>query len=365
VADGFEAIVDRIYQATAEPEQWPTVLHDIGQTVTAPTLLLITVRRDQWVGWTRSIDTPATVDEYLRSNGPTYSQSTPRLIQANCSGFVSERDLFTDEEFLSDPMMTEWGTYAGLHHAAATAIHIPTGDSILVHAQRRVGMPPFGPSDIAGLDKFRPHLARAGLLAVRWRMERMRAAAEALALVGLPAAVLDSRGRVLLANRLIQEMASWIAWLPGDRLALVEPAANELLRQALGELGDPVALAVRSIAIKATQTTDAAVVHIVPTTGFARDLFGGAFGILVITPVSSSSGSATAILQALFDLTPSEARVASAITEGLSLDQIASRHAVSIETVRAQTKAVFAKTGTNRQAQLAALLAGHPKIPIR
>jgi DNA-binding CsgD family transcriptional regulator len=261
--------------------------------------------------------------------------------------------------------MTEWGTQSGFHFGVATAIHIPTGDSVVVHLQRRVGMPPFGPGDIARLDTFRPHLARAGLLAVRWRMERMRAAAEALALVGLPAAVLDYRGRVLLANRLVQEMANWVTWLPGDRLALIDSSANELLRQALRELGDPVALPVRSIAIKATQTTNAAVVHIVPTTGFARDLFGGAFGILVITPVSSSSAPATAILAALFDLTPSEARVASAIAEGLSLDQIASRHAVSVETVRAQTKAVFAKTGTNRQAQLAALLAGYPKIAIR
>ncbi len=320
--------------------------------------------KDRWVGCTRSIETPPTLDEYLLSNGPTHSQSTPRLIQANCSGFVSERDLFTDEEFLSDPLMTEWAARAGLHHAAATAIHIPTGDEVLVHAQRLVGVPPFSASDISRLDAFRPHLARAGLLAARWKLERMRAAAEALALVGLPAAVLDSRGRVLLANGLIQEMASWIAWLPGDRLALIDSTANGLLRQALTELGDPVTLTVRSIAIKATATTDAAVVHLVPTTGSARELFGGAFGILVITPVSSSRAPAAAILQALFDLTPSEARVAGAIAEGLSLDQIASRHAVSIETVRAQTKAVLAKTGTHRQAQLAALLAGRPKIPL-
>lgn len=136
-------------------------------------------------------------------------------------------------------------------------------------------------------------------------------------------------------------------------------------RRALTGLGDPVALIIRSIAIKATETAEAAVLHLVPTTGSARDLFDGGFGILVITPVSASSAPTAAILVALFDLTPSEARVARAIAEGSSLEQIATRYAVSVATVRTQTKSVFQKTGTHRQAELAALLAGHPKIPLR
>jgi DNA-binding CsgD family transcriptional regulator len=38
---------------------------------------------------------------------------------------------------------------------------------------------------------------------------------------------------------------------------------------------------------------------------------------------------------------------------------------VSVETVRTQTESVFQKTGTHRQAELTALLAGLPKIPLR
>ena len=191
----------------------------------------------------------------------------------------------------------------------------------------------------------------------------MRAAAEALALVGLPAAIVDLRGRVLVANELIQKVSSWTHWLPGDRIALVDKGANELLQRAISELRDPVAPSARSIPIKSSATTGAAVVHVVPVTGGTRDLFLGAFGILVITPVSASGSPAASILQVLFDLTPSEVRVAQAIAEGVSLDQIAARHAVAVGTIRAQSKAVFSKTGLHSQTQVAALLAGFPKLP--
>jgi DNA-binding CsgD family transcriptional regulator len=361
---GFEGLVGRIYEAAAEPDVWPSVLHDIGGSVDAVAGALLAAHSDRWVGWRCSTGTPSGIDEYLRSDAPTRSQVTTRLVQANRAGFVPDQALLAEAAWLADPLMTEYATAAGLHHAAATAIHLPTGDLVVVHLHRRTGLPAFDAGELARLDVFRPHLARAAMLAVRWRLERLRAAAEALALVGLPAAMVDLNGRVLVANKLLEDMSSWTVWLPGDRIALLDTAANTLLRRAVSELRDPVAPSVRSIPIKATATTDAAVAHVVPATGRARDLFNGAFGVLVITPVSASSAPAAGILQALFDLTPSEVRVAQGIAEGLSLDQMAARHSVTIETVRAQAKAVFAKTGTNRQAQVAALLVGLPKMPV-
>jgi len=57
-------------------------------------------------------------------------------------------------------------------------------------------------------------------------------------------------------------------------------------------------------------------------------------------------------------LTPAEARIALGIARGDALAAIAKAHGISIATVRTQLKSVFAKTGTHRQAQLVALLAG-------
>lgn len=59
---------------------------------------------------------------------------------------------------------------------------------------------------------------------------------------------------------------------------------------------------------------------------------------------------------ALFGLTASEAAVAAAVGAGQSLEDIAAARGVSVQTVRTQLKQIFAKTGTNRQSALAALI---------
>ena len=66
------------------------------------------------------------------------------------------------------------------------------------------------------------------------------------------------------------------------------------------------------------------------------------------------------VIAAAFDLTPGEARVALATFDGSSPEQIAQQHAVSINTIRAQLRSIFGKTGTTRQAELVGVLAALP-----
>jgi len=62
------------------------------------------------------------------------------------------------------------------------------------------------------------------------------------------------------------------------------------------------------------------------------------------------------LLQQLFGLTRKEAHVATQIMRGSTLQDIAAESGTGVGTVKAQTKAIFSKTGTNRQAQLVGLL---------
>jgi DNA-binding CsgD family transcriptional regulator len=62
------------------------------------------------------------------------------------------------------------------------------------------------------------------------------------------------------------------------------------------------------------------------------------------------------LLSKAFGLTPAEARLASIIAEGLNPERAAEELGISKGTARNQLKAIFAKTATHRQAELAALL---------
>lgn len=355
-----EALIQDIYEAATLPEQWPKILEQIGSTVGTAHAVLLTRRSDAWIGWTASKPFQPVVAAYMNSDIPATSQITPRLLEADHAGFLRQTDVLTHEEWEADPFRRDLSRHHGLNHAAATAIQVPSADFLVVHVQRPDGQPGLSDRDLATLNSFRPHIARAGLLAARWRLQRLAAATEALALVGLPAAVLDRNSRVLATNGLMEEMTH-VRWLPRDRLGLVDGHANGLLQKALMGLFTPSNESVQSFASRVSET-DAAVIHVVPTSGQSRELFDGGLAVLVVTPVTAPDAPDAQVIRALFDLSPGEARVARALTRGQTIDQIADGSGVTRETVRSQVKAVLAKTGTTRQAEVAALLAGLPKF---
>lgn len=359
-----DALIDGIYEAAVVPERWPSVLEQMGASVDTPAVCLLTRRSDEWIGYTTSKPIEQPFLAYLATDIAQRSQTTPRLLAKDHAGFLSNDDLFSSNEWEQEPFRREWGRPWGYNAAAATAITLPSDDFLVFHLQRREQDAPFNASDIRALDSFRPHLARAGLLSVRWRLQQLRAATEALALIGLPAAIVSRHGRVLAANAPIEAMTNHVRWLAGDRLAMVDPIANSLLAEALAGLFRPHAGIVQSIASRAS-SGDAAVLHIVPTVGQARDVLAGGLAILALTPVTVPEAPDAALIRALFDLSAGEARAARGIARGDSIDDIAKAAGVSRETVRTQVKGAMAKTGTSRQAEMAALLAGLPTRPQR
>lgn len=78
--------------------------------------------------------------------------------------------------------------------------------------------------------------------------------------------------------------------------------------------------------------------------------------LLTLTSPRAPDRIAPDALVALFQLTLAEARLASALVGGDSLDDYAQRRGVAVGTVRYQLKQVLAKTGASRQADLVRLV---------
>jgi DNA-binding CsgD family transcriptional regulator len=86
--------------------------------------------------------------------------------------------------------------------------------------------------------------------------------------------------------------------------------------------------------------------------------------ILLLTPITHQQRSpGPELLQALFDLTPAEARITSLLIDGNSVTAISKMQSVSLNTVRTQLKSVFLKTGVERQVDLVRLL-GQPRVQL-
>lgn len=349
----FDRLVDDIYEAAIVPERWKDVLDRLASLASAEGALLFAAAPGQprWL----SSDTICSRVE-LWANSPFY-QNNPRgqrLVPTREARFLTDLDAFTPEELDHEPYYTEFLRAHGLGWCVGTSVHSPAGDTLVLSIEKAYDKGPVPRLVAEQLDPLRPHLARAALLSARIGLERARATVESLNLIGLPAAVLTHGRKVLAANEALLGYAPDIRIAAGDQLELANQAAQSLFVGA--SEGRSSCSGGGSIPVRKTRTRDAFVAHLLPMRGLGRDVFSGAELLLYVTPVIQQPGPPPEILQALFDLSPAESRVAAMIAEGCSVDATAQALSVKPNTIRVQLKSIFSKTGTNRQAELVSLL---------
>ncbi len=352
-------LIDRIYECSFAPELWPGVLDELAQIADARGGVFFTAKPDVGIlRWTASTDIFEDATSYFSGPWFSHDQRRYRCFQAHHAGFLTESDVFTAEELDSDPTYRDFYRPHGLGWMAITVVPLPTGDLIALSVERSYSRGPVEQTFIQQLDALRPHLARSALMSARLQLERARAAAETLSLIGLPALVFDNQGKVLAANHLIEALTNHIRWRAQDRISLKNSSANALFQQAITTLAIESVAPVRSFAVRSVDASAAMVAHVIPIRRTARDIFVRCAGVLVMTPVTLPQAPPVELVQSLFDLTPAEARVARSLSAGETVDEIASTGGVSLNTIRTQVRGVLEKTGCRRQAEVVALLGG-------
>lgn len=359
-ADDVEnGLIDRIYESAIVPEGWPEVLRRTAAIADCREALFGTIMNDQARLIASSPDFGKAYEQILERLPVPVNQRAQRLMGARHVGFITDRDVFTEDEIAADPLYQEMLIPSGYGSGVATAITSPTGETIVVHCERAMAEGTVGADAIEALNRLRPHFARAGLLARRLDMERAQAASTALAQMGLPGAVLAADGRLVSANELLEGLMPDVVRDRLGRLAIVDPVADQLLVLALAGLGrDGHDAAVRSIPIPASQDRPPIIVHLSPVSRRARDVFARSAAILVATPLQPHRAPGADIVEGLFDLTPAEARLAVMIAEGLTPRAASQRLGVTEGTARTTLKRVLAKTGSRRQSDLVGMLRG-------
>ncbi|MCA6120326.1 hypothetical protein J6500_00180 [Bradyrhizobium sp. WSM 1704] len=210
------------------------------------------------------------------------------------------------------------------------------------------------PEHLAPLDRTRPNMAQRGLVAASVGLKRARNTVEAMAVIGLPAAVLSANGSVKATNPLFdRETTLFVATVSGG-VAIAEPESNRLFQMALQAGGGEAVL--RSIPLH-NALPSPVVVHVLPLKRDAHEPLERSDLLIVATVIGASTlVPSPTILTALFDLTRAEVQLATALAQGLNLKDAAAEAGLKFSTVRTYLNRIFRKTGTNQQSQLVALL---------
>lgn len=349
-------LIDRIYECSFVPELWPGVLDDLAQLTGSRGGLLFSAR-DRVLKWTASASLNGIFRSYVDDG---WFGRCPRricLFGQSLPAFFVEHDFWTPQQLDNNPIYRDFFRPHGLGWSAGTGLQLPSGDHIVFSIERDHSRGPIEKERVEMLNELRSHLARSAFVAARLGLQRAKGAKEALTQMGLPALLLTQDGAVVEANSLVEDLSNHVQWRARNRIVLSDSRANGLLGGALAALDTDPNLPVRSFPLRDADDKPALVAHLVPIRRSANDIFAGSYALLVLTPVSTPLAPPIELMRSLFDLTPSEARVARGLAAGATLDEIAASGGVAITTVRSQLRQVLEKTGCTRQAEVVSLLA--------
>jgi DNA-binding CsgD family transcriptional regulator len=352
-AEMASSVIGEIYEAAFFPEKWPKVLEQAVQLSDCFSGQIFLFGDDFSPRGECLENVRPLFHDFISGDYWKFCESAQQMCRLQPASFVAVDDFLTAEQIERDPARIRLRA-AGIGAHLCTAIPIPSGEIVTFVFQRRLKDGVFQHDAVDRLDGLRPHLARAGLVAARLRMERAETTVSALKAMNLPAIVMSASGRVLATNDLLDRVSNVFRPVAYGNMALGGTAANALFQQAVRQYQD--VQTIRSIPIPAKDGQPALIVHLLPLYRAAQDIFSGADILVVATQVSASKlVPSPAIFTSLFDLTPAEAKLAGLLTAGRSLKDAAAECHITIKSARTYLERIFRKTGITQQSQLVAL----------
>jgi DNA-binding CsgD family transcriptional regulator len=168
-------------------------------------------------------------------------------------------------------------------------------------------------------------------------------------------AMLDLRGRVVELNAAADRLLAPFLGLRGQ-LAFPETLAGRQAAELVARATHPKLRLPLPPPVLLPMAKGVLAIEVVPAPSALRHFHVDAAAILVVRPAEAPVLDRSVSLSRALGITAAEARLAAGIGKGQSLREVADAEGITYETARTRLKAVFAKTGCSRQAELAVLV---------
>jgi DNA-binding CsgD family transcriptional regulator len=349
-------VIKDLGDAVIEPAVWPDLMERLCSALQAGGAVLLQTD-------TRTPDAlrTASMDEGVRfyfdhgwHNRDLFARGVPLLLGGE-KVYVTQ-DIVTPEEMRREPFLHEVLYPHGFHWSAVVGIRAGPGLWGL-SIQRTARQGPFEPDDKRLLADLSDHLTETATLSALVGQVALKNTLNALELIRQPAVAIDGFGCVLDANAAAESIFDEDLRVRMRRLVVSDINGRSelealLLRLRLVPDNRPAPMDPVVVRKKNKPPT---LIRMLPLVGAARAPFLGARALLLFSDYSRREPPSATLLAHTFGLSPSEARTAALLAEGLSTEKIANQLCLSRETIKSQLKTIFAKTGARRQAELVAL----------
>ncbi len=173
--------------------------------------------------------------------------------------------------------------------------------------------------------------------------------------VGCPAFIVNARFDVVARNSVAETSDTAFFSLNNHHIKVAVEPEQLIFDKTLSEALDAQA-PVSSVTVLSSMDGRRAVVRATPVQRALGFVFVGNHAMVWLRAFDADVLPTKEVVARIFGLTPAECQLAIALCSGDPLAVVAEKAGVTLHTARDRLKSVFAKTGTNRQAELVLLL---------
>ncbi|MDH4585188.1 PAS domain-containing protein [Pseudomonas sp. BN415] len=351
----YDSLVNLCYECVLDRDAWRPMLEQLAAATghQMGALLFLDQRQQRPQVTSINLCDPGSVEAY-NSYYHQYDPAKEVLVPRPVGSWYHDREDLGAQRIRRDPYYQEFHLPFGMNSISCIKLHEQANTGIYLSLLTAVGarLPEQEQRNL--LKRLSPHLLRAARMSNRLQSLELDVAHRELLLERHPAPVwlLDAEGRVLFCNHQAEQRLGQLEFaLQGRQGRLqgktLDGRLQALIRQAAGHSGKRRAGWLPLDSEPPTQL----LVTPVPDASALAARHSGSLVLLALLENQPRSQ----LLADLFQLSPAELRLAELVTQGLAPEACAERLNVSINTIRTQLRALFRKTETERQAELANL----------
>ncbi|WP_291850469.1 LuxR C-terminal-related transcriptional regulator [Bradyrhizobium sp.] len=370
-SDRLSAVIGKIYDSAVDPALWPDAIESacglVGATMGSISIFdyrQMSMRwAAQWGGdpaWTKLFE-----EKYAALMPFWPAMQREEVGDISDTRRLCDKTGISTEEFCQSRFFLEWAKPAGYQDAINGTIMRSGSQMGAFHLYIPPTRDLVGPRDLAIAELLVPHIRRAVAIGDLLDIKSIVATAFETTLDTLAVAVVlvDADARIRHANAAAQAMLGAGAPIMSQDgllrasstqatsalVTAINRAARNESRIGLAGIGVPVS----------GRDGRPAIAHVLPLkSGKLRpDLAPGAVAAVFVTPARVDALLPVEALVALYELTPTEARVLVEIASGKNRAAAAEALGIADSTVKTHLARVFEKTGTSEQSELAKLVA--------
>lgn len=360
-------LIESIYACAQDATLWPNAIASVAAAINGESIALFAdfpsfrtptlfaLANFSAGGWSAYNDYYAAINPIMPACEKLFTSDEVFISHWSVPDSALEKTEFYNDFFLPYDM----------HYSMGLQIDLPNLPSARLSCQRPKAMGAFDQTDSLIFQTLQPHLRRALLLHHRIHQLEANTLGLQTALDRHDHAILgiDSTGKICLSNPTAIKLltSGGCLRIAAGRLLCTLTKENAALQQVLSAqiLGASMPAATQGTISLPREKGPPLQVTIMPMN---KTLTGKSTPLSALVFISDTSvaSSRASLLRQLYRVTPSEARVADLLLQGLDTAEIASKSRLTLDTVRLQVKRLLSKTGTRRQAELIRLMAALP-----